>query len=179
MYFGIMAMEANKRRIFYSGVIAGILVSIGAFIIYTNIATQKKLRLPDSADGVFSILVSEASCEHGTLYKAIPDRQGIESMIDVFRQVEIDFSRPEEWRSYAGATGRTIVLSYRDGTERTVDIAVLGGDTVVYYPSRAQSGSGYRGTWPNSENFFQSLDYPCRHLVYCETGQDSYKGPDT
>ncbi len=45
-------MEVNQRRIFFSGVIAGMLVSIVVFFIYTNISTQRKLRLPNSADNI-------------------------------------------------------------------------------------------------------------------------------
>lgn len=160
-------MEANKRRIFFIGVITGMLVSIGAFLIYTNISAQRKLRLPDSADNIFSISIQETSCE-GTFFKSIPDHRGIESIIDIFQQVEIDFSKPEERRPYAGAIGRTIVLVYRDGTERRVEMAALGGNKVIYYPSCSEKALGYRGTWPGSETFFQNLDYPCSRLVLDE-----------
>ncbi len=49
-------MEANKRRIFFSGVVAGMLVSIVVFLLYTNISTQRKLGLPDSADNIYSTI---------------------------------------------------------------------------------------------------------------------------
>ncbi len=159
-------MEANKRRIFFSGVIAGMLVSIVVFFIYTNISTQRKLRLPNSADNIRYITIEEASCD-GTFSKNITD-QGIESIIDIFRQVEIDFSKPEKRRLYAGSTGRTIVLVYGDGTVRRVAMAVVGEDKVIYYPSLAEGAIGYRGIWPGAENFFQNLDYPCKRLVYVE-----------
>lgn len=160
-------MEVNKKRIFFIGVITGILVSIGAFLIYTNISTQRKLQLPDSADNIFSISIEESSCA-GTLRKNIDDPQGIESIIDIFRQVEIDFSKPVQGRGEPGAIGREIVLLYRDGRERTINIAALGGDVIIYYPSLTERALGYRGTWPGSEDFFQSLDYPCRRLVLDE-----------
>ena len=160
-------MEANKRRIFFSGVIAGMLVSIGVFLIYTNISAQRKLRLPDSADDIFSISIKESSCA-GTLWKSTPDHRGVESIIDIFRQVENDYSKPVQERDQAGAIGREIVLLYTDGTERTINIAALGGDYIIYYPSLAESTVGYQGTWPGSEDFFQSLHYPCRRLVYVE-----------
>ena len=167
IHFGIISMEVNKKRIFFIGVITGMLVSIGAFLIYTNISAQRKLQLPDSADNIFAISIQETSCE-GTFFKSIPDHRGIESIIDVFQQVEIDFSKPEKWRSYEGATGRAIVLFYRDGTERRVEMAALGGDVVIYYPSCAEKALSYRGTWPGSEDFFQNLDYPCSRLVLDE-----------
>ncbi len=160
-------MEANKRRIFFSGVVAGMLVSIGVFLIYTNISTQRKLRLPDSADNIRYITIEEASCD-GTFSKYISD-QGIESIIDIFRQIEIDFSKPEKWQGgYAGAIGRTIVLFYGDGTERRVEMAVVGEDKVIYYPSFAEGAIGYRGIWPGAKDFFQNLDYPCKRRVYVE-----------
>lgn len=159
-------MEANKRRIFFSGVVAGMLVSIGVFLIYTNISTQRKLRLPDSTDNIRYITIEEANCD-GTFSKNITD-QGIESIIDIFRQVEIDFSKPEKWRLYVGSISRTIVLVYGDGTVRRVEMAVVGEDEVMYYPSRAEGAIGYRGIWPGAEDFFQNLDYPCRRRVYVE-----------
>lgn len=160
-------MEANKRRIFFSGVIAGILVSIGVFLIYTNISTQRKLGLPDSADNIYSISIEESSCA-GTLWKCIDDPQGIESIIDIFRQVEIDFSKPVEGRNEPGAIIREMVLLYTDRTRRTIKIEALGGDAVIYYPPPAESAIGYRGIWPGAEDFFQNLDYPCKRRVYVE-----------
>lgn len=164
-------MEANKRRIFFSGVIAGMLVSIGVFLIYTNISTQRKLGLPDSADNIFYISIEESSCA-GTLRKNIDDLQGIESIIDIFRQIEIDFSKPVEGRNQPGTIIREMVLLYIDGTRRTINIEALGGDAVIYYPPPAEStfesALGYRGIWPGAEDFFQNLDYPCKRLVYVE-----------
>ena len=165
--FGIMAMEANKRRIFFSGVVAGMLVSIVGFLIYTNISAQRKLRLPDSADNIYSISIEESSCA-GTLWKCIDDPQGIESIIDIFRQVEIDFSKPVEGRNQPGAIIREMLLLYTDRTRRTIKIEALGGDVVIYYPPPAESTLGYKGIWPGAENFFQNLDYPCKRLVYVE-----------
>ena len=161
-------MEANKRRIFFSGVIAGMLVSIVVFLLYTNISTQRKLGLPDSADNIYSISIEESSCA-GTLWKCIDDPQGIESIIDIFRQVEIDFSKPVEGRNQPGAISREMLLFYTDRTRRTIKIEALGGDVVIYYPPPAESALGYKGTCPGEEDFFQNLDYPCKRVVHVDS----------
>ena len=178
IHFGIISMEANKRRIIYSSVIVGIFIFIGVLVIYIDIGKQKSLMLPDSADDIISISVCETSCD-GTFCKDISDELGIKAIIDILHQVEIDFSEPKKWELYVGASGRTIVLYDKDGINCEVEMAVLGGDRVIFHPSSDINDPVYYGTWPDSENFFQNLDYPMVHLKGNEIDQYLYKGLDT
>lgn len=170
----VMAMGNDKKHPLYGAAII-VFILTGCFTIYFNFFAQKRFQLPDSSDRITSISIYDGSLWYGTNCKEISNQTGIEHIIDVLQQVEIDYSSPENRGAPAGGSSLEFVLHYEDGTDNTICVLCFGGDKIVIGP---EFTDGYYGTWPDAEIFFWNLDYPVIHLSDGELGRDSYKGPD-